>query len=581
MANQGYSGPLPPYYIQSSSPQTPNLGLTISGVDPIVAYNFVLIDAATGGGSSSVFINSVSVSNPNFNDTTPAAPGGKVNVKWQVSGSNVSAYVDLSGTGTVTSVGFATGSGAADALYTISGSPITTAGTITETLNTQIANRIFAGPTSGGAAVPTFRALVTADLPAGTGTVTSFSSGNLSPLFTTSVATPTTTPALSFSLSTQTANTVFAGPASGGAAGPTFRALVAADIPPGFGPASPTTSVQFNNGGVFGGSSNFTWNDTSKSLAITFPASFYGPDGSVTIDTATDIIELHTNVASGMTLFCHGTTAARAPVINSFRSRGSQGSPTSPLAGDILLYIGSGGFAGVSGYLANAQIQASATENWSSTATGTAWSITVVSNGNSTGAIAANFKQDRSVNLPGGPLTFGGSADAGISRLGAASLAFGNGTASDTTANLSFNKTISYAGIATVSQGQPAEYATVDLTAQSAAISATTLYAVPAGGQGMYRISWSATVTTAATTDSVLGGTNGFQIIYTSPTDSVVKTTIPGNTIVADDNTTGTAIGGTLVVYAKLSTNIQYSMGYASTGGTAMAYELHLKLESL
>ena len=34
-----------------------------------------------------------------------------------------------------------------------------------------------------------------------TGTVTSFSAGNLSPLFTTNVATPTTTPALSFNLS--------------------------------------------------------------------------------------------------------------------------------------------------------------------------------------------------------------------------------------------------------------------------------------------------------------------------------------------------------------------------------------------
>ena len=63
------------------------------------------------------------------------------------------------------------------------------------------------------------------------GTVTSFSSGNLSPLFTTSVATATTTPALSFSLNTQSPNLVFAGPTSGLAAAPTFRALVAGDLP--------------------------------------------------------------------------------------------------------------------------------------------------------------------------------------------------------------------------------------------------------------------------------------------------------------------------------------------------------------
>lgn len=65
----------------------------------------------------------------------------------------------------------------------------------------------------------------------GGGTVTSFSSGNLSPLFTTSVATATTTPALSFTISTQAANLVFSGPTSGGAVAPTFRSLVAADIP--------------------------------------------------------------------------------------------------------------------------------------------------------------------------------------------------------------------------------------------------------------------------------------------------------------------------------------------------------------
>lgn len=64
----------------------------------------------------------------------------------------------------------------------------------------------------------------------GSGTVTTFSAGNLSPLFSTSVSNATTTPALSFNLSTQTANRVFAGPTSGAAAAPTFRSLIEADI---------------------------------------------------------------------------------------------------------------------------------------------------------------------------------------------------------------------------------------------------------------------------------------------------------------------------------------------------------------
>jgi hypothetical protein len=65
----------------------------------------------------------------------------------------------------------------------------------------------------------------------GAGTVTSFSAGNLSPLFTSNVATPTSTPALTFTLSTQLANLVFAGPTGGSAAAPGFRLLVTADIP--------------------------------------------------------------------------------------------------------------------------------------------------------------------------------------------------------------------------------------------------------------------------------------------------------------------------------------------------------------
>lgn len=64
----------------------------------------------------------------------------------------------------------------------------------------------------------------------GGGTVTTFSAGNLSPLFSASVATPTSTPALSFTLTNQSANVVFAGPTTGGAAAPTFRALVYADL---------------------------------------------------------------------------------------------------------------------------------------------------------------------------------------------------------------------------------------------------------------------------------------------------------------------------------------------------------------
>ena len=50
-------------------------------------------------------------------------------------------------------------------IFTVSGSPVTTTGTLTATLANQNANVVFAGPSSGGAAAPTFRALVANDIP--------------------------------------------------------------------------------------------------------------------------------------------------------------------------------------------------------------------------------------------------------------------------------------------------------------------------------------------------------------------------------------------------------------------------------
>src|SRR5262245_35480515 len=66
----------------------------------------------------------------------------------------------------------------------------------------------------------------------GSGTVTSFSAGNLSPLFTTSVATATTTPALTFAAVSQNANLLYAAP-DGSAGNPSFRALASGDLAAG------------------------------------------------------------------------------------------------------------------------------------------------------------------------------------------------------------------------------------------------------------------------------------------------------------------------------------------------------------
>lgn len=66
-----------------------------------------------------------------------------------------------SGSGTVNSVALS----APVNEFAVSGSPITSSGTLAISWNTQTANLIFASPASGGAAVPSFRALVDADIP--------------------------------------------------------------------------------------------------------------------------------------------------------------------------------------------------------------------------------------------------------------------------------------------------------------------------------------------------------------------------------------------------------------------------------
>jgi hypothetical protein len=85
------------------------------------------------------------------------------NVTVTPSGSNITISSTGGGSGTVTSVALADSSTAP--IYAISGSPVTTAGTLHLTLETQNANQIFAGPATGSAAQPTFRSLIAGDIP--------------------------------------------------------------------------------------------------------------------------------------------------------------------------------------------------------------------------------------------------------------------------------------------------------------------------------------------------------------------------------------------------------------------------------
>src|ERR1700758_4791679 len=76
---------------------TTNLGLSLFGMDEILADNMNLIDAAYGAGSS-VNVNGSLVTSPNFNGTLPVAPAGKSNVIFQADvNGNISAYYSAGG----------------------------------------------------------------------------------------------------------------------------------------------------------------------------------------------------------------------------------------------------------------------------------------------------------------------------------------------------------------------------------------------------------------------------------------------------------------------------------------------------
>jgi hypothetical protein len=116
---------------------------------------------------------------------TSGFPAGKVPLYSIVAGTTtVSTYTDYrsyqpsgvlpGGAGTVTSVGLT-----APPELTVGGSPVTGSGTLTLTKAAQAVNTVWAGPTSGGSAAPTFRALVGADIPVMVGSGASHAPGGV------------------------------------------------------------------------------------------------------------------------------------------------------------------------------------------------------------------------------------------------------------------------------------------------------------------------------------------------------------------------------------------------------------------
>lgn len=144
-----------------------------------------------------------------------------------------------------------------------------------------------------------------------------------------------------------------------------------------------------------------------------------------------------------------------------------------------------------------------------------------------------------------------------------------------------------YKNIATVSNGVPSEVATIDSTGLTANVGATTLYTVPASGVGMYRVSAYLVTTVAGSVSSTMPNA---QVVFTD-NDSNTSVTLDvspilgaaglGQSGLLAANAIGTVFSGTVDIYVKASTTIQYqTINYASTAA-GMAYSLRLKLEAL
>lgn len=232
-----------------------------------------LATTAAGGGLTGFYPNpglsNSAVINQTLTGFNPLGPTGTITSADTIVSAIQKLNANLlnvgSGVGTISSISFSMPSN----VFNYTAGPYTSgAAPLSATFKSQAQNSVFAGPTSGGTGQPDFRALVTADLPASPTPTGTFGSASTIPVITvdaygrvTNIANVTSasggqvntvtmavpaggvftavnggTPSavqLGFGLGNQSPNTVWAGPASGSATAPGFRALVAADIPTG------------------------------------------------------------------------------------------------------------------------------------------------------------------------------------------------------------------------------------------------------------------------------------------------------------------------------------------------------------
>lgn len=108
------------------------------------------------------------------------------------------------------------------------------------------------------------------------------------------------------------------------------------------------------------------------------------------------------------------------------------------------------------------------------------------------------------------------------------------------------------------------------ITAQAASLAATTLVPVPA--TGLYRVTYYARISRAATVSSSLTVTIRW-------TDGSVALTLPGAALIANTTTTFQTVS--VVLQADQGAAIEIETTYATSGATTMQYALSARVEAV
>jgi hypothetical protein len=127
------------------------------------------------GSTSGHIVISASAVTSTYSIVWPAAQAASPGYVLSNDGTGQLSWVSASA-GSVTSVALAL----PVSVFSVSGSPVTSSGTLTGSFTTQSANTVFAGPTTGSAATPTFRSLVSADIPSLSGIYLALTGGTMS-----------------------------------------------------------------------------------------------------------------------------------------------------------------------------------------------------------------------------------------------------------------------------------------------------------------------------------------------------------------------------------------------------------------